>query len=238
LEGEKRAEGDGEDGEGGMALNARQEQGPGLVEQYAVAVNTADLDGRALEVLSVMGAARRTMAEDARTEAAAIRRELAVDLWRVRDGKDEAAYARCGALFAAWLRLEWPWIAEIEAVDPGIADRFACHAMHERFRMQCRVCRGGRRMQVLPGGRQVRPFGVGRSYARIIDCQACRGTGRVITGPVDRIKALRGARPIARPEYAELWHRAFFRAQLKLSECANDPHEHLHSAAKGTRVLR
>lgn len=224
-----------------MALTAEQ---PGLAEQYAVAVNTSDLDHRALDIVGAMGYARLELATAAKDDAAAIAGEIGALIWRARDGKDKTAEGLLVHEFASWLRATLPWAAEVDRADPGVVERFSSRVIEESFRLKCMACGGGGRMQVLPSGKRVKPSGTGRGYAKLANCALCKGTGRRRVSPPERKRVLGGvdrkagtlARRIDPDEYDRLWARHFGRAFSWLRDLATGPRENLHSAIKGFTV--
>lgn len=216
----------------------------GLPEQYAVAVNTSDLDHRSLDLVAAMGMARLQLAAAANTDAAHHAGEIGGLIWRARDGKDKIAEGLLVHEFASWLRASLPWAAEVDCADPGVIERFSSRVIEERFRLRCAACSGGGRMQVLPSGKRVKPSGTGRGYAKLANCALCQGTGRRRVSHAERRRALGGVDRVTRIsirrleplEYDLLWVRHFAKAFTWLRELSDGPRENLHSAIRGNKV--
>lgn len=224
-----------------MALTAEK---PGLVEQYAVAVNTSDLDHRALDIVGAMGFARLELVAAARTPAARIAADLGSLIWRAREGRDKAAEGMMVHAFADWVRASYPWAEEVDLADPGIVERFSSRVIEEWLRLRCMQCGGGGRMQQLPNGRLVKPGIGGRGHVKLASCGLCQGTGRRKISHAERKRVLGGVdrasrtaiRRISDDEYTTLWARHFARAFTWLRELSNGSRQRLHDAAKGTTV--
>jgi len=188
-------------------------------------------------IIGAMGYARLELAAAASTPTAAIEADLSSAIWRARDVRDEASHHLCVALFADWLKAAHPWLEEVDRADEGIVRTFAKRAISERFRMKCGACNGGGKLHVLPGGRKVLPRGVGRSFVKLVPCEACNGTGRKRAAAAERMKVLgRGRRRLDREEYLLLWHRLFGKTATWLGEIAAKGREHLRKASGGAKV--
>lgn len=217
-----------------MGLPARDDR-PGLGERYGIAVNASTLelgDGResALDVVAEMGYARIGMSAAALNEQERKEAELAPWLWGAGYGDDRTtALAKACTLFADLLRMK-PYFAEIERVDPGIAQRFSECLINEWLSACCPKCGGSGWEEITGTGKRVRPSGRSRNAPKAI-CLRCRGSGRPPESQHMRVRVLQAKhRKIAEVEYRMLWRRQFSLARRRLKEISAMPRNHLIAA--------
>lgn len=215
---------------------------PGLMEMYAVAVQSSSLVLRergeqALDRVGAMGMAAASIAfgdQDARIPVASVRvcptpspertraAALAPALWRlVAEPRNIDHVAR---QFAEWMTLQrrfmdWaPSDAYAERLVP-----FARRVLHEWLHLRCQACGGSGRLQLTAHG-AVRTLGQNVRNAKFIQCRTCHATGHALMRPAEQAHALGLSLAVFE---AAGWSRHFMVARGWLDRLKHRPTRHL-----------